>query len=224
MINYYDNDLLIPTDIANVPAIDNKEFDDLVASQSFLPRIQLFGGNSTAAKEGLIQMGTYGIVKSKDAIDSLGNEVDCIPITYHFKAMCIADGEVETVLDHKSARFEEIKDKAGEEDSGCMYGVEFLLWIPRGEGQYVTFFLNSKSSRRVAPDLRGLLGKRATLKVTLVKTKKYSWHAPVVTGCSTPFTPIPNPEDVPDVVNKFNSIPTNGDEVIKETGSNERAR
>lgn len=215
-------ELLIPQDVSNLPAIDDKEFASMVSSTSFLPRIQLFGSNSAAVKEDKISQGHFGLVRNKDTIINLTKEVDCLPVSYHFKAMRIADGEVETVLDHKSELFQEIKELSAEQDSGCMYGVEFLLWIPQGEGEYCTFFLNSVSSRRIAPDLRALVGKAATLKSHLVKTTKYSWFAPKVVACSTPFPFLPDQAEIPEIVNKFNTVPK-GDETVKG-GGEERAR
>lgn len=212
---------LVPIDVSNLPSVDEKKFKDLTATASFLPRIQLYGANSGPVKEGLIGMGHFGFVHSKENIEDLGKEVDCIPLNWHFKAMRIADGEVDTSLDPESELFQEIQASADDPDSGCMYGIEFLIWLPSEGGRYCTLFLNSVSSRRIAGDIRGLLGKGASLGVRLVKTKRYSWHAPKVTANSTPFPVVPDVDEINEKVELFNKEPEKG-ETVSDTNERDR--
>lgn len=69
-----------------------------------------------------------------------------------------------------------------------MYGIEFLVWLPEKQ-LFATFYLSSKTARREAPNLKGLLKDRkaATVKSNFIKKGRYSWHGPVVGPCSTPF-------------------------------------
>ena len=89
-----------------------------------------------------------------------------------------------------------IKALASVKDSGCMCGIEVLLWIAPIQ-KFATFYMASKSAARVAKQVRSYIDEAnnqpgpATLKSTLIETKKFKWHAPVVTSCSTPFN---NPE------------------------------
>ena len=219
----YENELIVP--ITNLPANPHDDlFEEVIKTSQFLPRIQLYGGNSGPVKKMLIPMAHYGLVRSSDNIEDLGSEVDFAPLAYRFKAMEIADGEVTTYHDPKHAEFIRIQSQADVKDSGCMFGVEFILWL--GEKQeFVSYFMNSKSARRVAPTVKGLIGQLGTLKVELVETKKFSWHAPVVTICSTPFN-LPAEDDMVKEVDKFQNPPVNTDEVATdgEKAASERAR
>lgn len=179
-------------------------WDSVITAGSYLPRIQLFGSNSNAAKEGKIGMGRFGLVKVKDQIEDLTIEVNCIPICFRFKALRIGAENIVSIFNHLNPEFEKIKSESSVEDSGCMYGVEFLLWLPNvDEGLFTTFYLSSKSSRREAPNLRALIGKAATIRSTLVSKGKFKWHSPVVTACSTPFTNIPDSAEIGKVSTKF---------------------
>lgn len=203
----YDNDTLIDSSVLGpngAVGAPKEAWDSIITAGSYLPRIQLFGGNSDAVKEMKISIGHFGLVKNKDTIESLTTEVNCIPINFRFKALRLKDGQVISIFNHLNPEFKKIQDESGTEDSGCMYGVEFLLWLPnQGEGMFVTFYLSSKSSRREAPNLRALLLKAATLKSTLVSKGKFKWHSPVVTACSTPFANLPDSEEVRKQSEKF---------------------
>ena len=210
---------------------DDSAFDGLASGGKWLPRLQLFGGNSDAAKEGKIQMGSYGIVAGKDQLTAVGNEVDCLVLGWRPKAMSLGGEDIITSYNPQSDSFKGIAAKSEEQDSGCMFGPEFLLWLPT-QKKYVTFFMSSKSSRREAPNLKGILeGQRdghtpaATLKVTLIAGKKYKWHNPVVTRCSTPFDFPTDLEELKSVVENFNNPSETEVEVVdeKQTGSS-RAR
>jgi hypothetical protein len=182
-------------------------FDELITSTAFLPRIQVFGSTSEAVKEEKIGQGRLGLVRSKDDIEDLGKELDCIPLSYRLKAMQISGDEVISVYDHTSDEFKRIQGESEQPNSGAMYGVEFLLYLPQ-QGEYVTFFLNSKSSRREAKPMRGLIGKGATVEVVLIKTKRYSWHAPKVKACSTPFqAQLPIPDAMGKEIQRFLNPP-----------------
>jgi hypothetical protein len=204
----YGDGQLIPMDQLSVggelATVGDDDFDDVILSSSFLARIQLFGANSDAVKEEKIGQGRFGLVRSKDDVEDLGKNLDCLPLAWRLKAMQIVDGEVFSNFDHQSDEFKRIQAESEEQDSGCMYGVEFLLWLPE-LGVYVTYFLSSKSSRREAKPLRGLIGKGATIEAKLVKTKRYSWHAPKVVACSTPFSELPDPNKMKEELAKFNN-------------------
>jgi hypothetical protein len=180
---------LIPAEY-NLPSNphDNDEtFKSLVKSAGFPPRLQLFGGNSDMVKEGKIPIAHYGLVTGKDDIKDLGDEVDLIPVRMRFKAVRIGGEEgAVNYFDPKSEEFKKIVSDSETQNSGCMYGPEFLVWLPDDQ-KFATYFLNSASARREAPALRGLINQAATLKAKLVKTKKYKWHAPQVVACSTPL-------------------------------------
>lgn len=218
--------------IAPAKYADDKAFNAVASGGKWLPRLQLFGGNSDAAKEGKIQMGSYGLVTSKDQLTPLGTEVDVLVLSWRPKAMSVGGEDIITEYNPQSANFKALVAKADEPDSGCMYGPEFLLWIPTVR-KYATFMMGSKSSRREAPNLRAILdgqkdGKipAATLKVTLIAGKKYKWHNPVVTVCSTPFDLPEDNDEMISVANDFNNPPESDTEMVtpEEKASAGRAR
>lgn len=199
------NDQLISLDqLSNNQLATTNDFDDVISSSSYLPRLQLFGANSEAVKEEKIGQGRFGVVRTKDDVEDLGKNVDCLPLGWRLKAMQIGGEDIITVFDHTSAEFKRIQAESEEQDSGAMYGVEFLLWLPE-LGMFVTYYLNSKSSRREAKPLRALLGKASTIESQLVKTKKYSWHAPKVKTNSTPITNLPDAGEMKEELTKFNN-------------------
>lgn len=209
---------LIPMDQLNVGGLvsaGEDAFDDVITSAAFLPRVQLFGANSGPVKEEKIGQGRFGLVRSKDDIEDLGKETDCLPLAFRLKAMQILDGEVISIYDHTADEFKRIQKESDEADSGCMYGIEFLLWMPE-QGDFATYFLSSKSSRREAKPLRGLIGKGATLEVHLIKTKKFSWHAPKVVACSAPLSRLPDGDVMRKELDRFANPKTTETEAASE--------
>lgn len=183
-----------------------KDFETLAASASWLSRIQLFGGNSDRVKEGKIGVGTYGFVQDKETVISLGAEVDVLVISWRPLAVATQDDPIVSSHDRNSAVFKDIENRANnEKDSGCVYGPEFLLWIPSLK-KYATFLLGSKSFRREAPVLKGFMSRGATLKAKLVTADRFKWHVPVVTPCSTPFE-LPLMDDLAATAETFKNPP-----------------
>lgn len=211
---------LIPV-IAN--KYDDKMFEEVASGGKFLPRLQLYGGNSDLAKEGKIQMGTYGLVTNKDSVTALGNEVDVLVVGWRPKAIDMSGEDVVACYNPTSLLFKTIEAKAGEKDSNCMFGPEFLVYVPSTK-TWATFLMGSKTARREAPQMKVLMGGAATLKVTLIKTQKYSWHASVVTKCSTPFE-LPPSAEIIEKATAFNNPPEVEKELVEETpAANKRAR
>ncbi len=176
------NDLATPS---TGPLANTVDIDELCASDaSYLNRFQLFGSKTDAVAEGKIPPGHYGIVEGDDII-GLGESVDVVVLSVRPKAMDLSNREdIITVFDIKSELFTEIKRKSGVKDSGCIYGPEFLLWLPDGK-QFVTYFMSNKTSRKEAKILFPLVGRNATLKVRLASSARHKWHAPVVRQCTT---------------------------------------
>jgi hypothetical protein len=183
---------------------DDSVFTEISTSSKFLPRLQMYGGSSDAVKAGLIAMAHYGLVVGKDKIDDMGPSVDIIPLAWRPKAMDISGDDIISVFNTKAEEFARIVKDSEVQDSGCMFGPEYLIWIP-GLKRFATFFMASKSARREAPSMKALLGKPATLRVEYIKSKKYSWHSPQCIACSTPFRELPEDEDLERVVNDFNN-------------------
>lgn len=185
---------------------DEASFLAVSSGGGFLPRVMLMNSSSNAVKEGLINQGHYALVQGKDNRD-LTKEVIVKPVTWRPRAMEINDNEIISAFNPKSAEFKRIQEKSDESDSGCMFGPEFLVWVPSVK-VFATFFMASKTARRVAPEMREILNRNAaaTLKSTLIKGKKYSWFGPVVTICSQPIEPF-DPEELRELAEKFANPP-----------------
>ena len=178
---------------------DDVLFDTLSTQSKWTPRLQLCGASTNFVKKSIVGMGNYAIVKGKDDVDDLGNSVDCIPLAWRPKVF--DSNDVVSSYNPESAKFIEIQEKAGQKDSGCMYGPEFLLYLPDTD-IFVTFFCSNATSRREASNIRSLIGQPATIKSKFIEKDKYSWHGPLITKCSTPFN-IPDDDRVSSEVNTF---------------------
>jgi hypothetical protein len=179
-------------------------FGEVSTSSGWLPRLQLFGSNSDLVKQGKIPMAHYGLVLGQDQLEDLGEKVDVVPISWRPKAMRMKEGGSPlSYFNPKSEEFLAAQRDSEVQDSRCMFGPEFLIWIPT-LNRVATYFMSSKTSRRQAPELRARMGRAATLHVQFIKTAKYSWHGPTVTACSTPY-PSPDLEKLKSFVDSFNN-------------------
>src|SRR4051812_46422766 len=168
----------------------------------------LMGSSSNAVKEGKINQGCYGLVRGKDQIEDLTKEVPVLVLGWRPKALQIGKEDILSIYNPASAEFKRIATLAdsGAQDTGCMYGPEFLVWIPSAKA-FATFFMSSKTSRREAPQVKALMGKAALLKAQLIKAGKFVWHGPVCTMYSQPVSDMPDMAEVTEQVTKFNSPP-----------------
>lgn len=200
---------------------DLTEFAKVTQSGTYLPRLQLMSSNSDKCKAGDFPINHYALVRDQTFID-LGVDVDILIIAWRPKALDIGGEELVTSFDQASATFKDIQERSQAPNSGCMYGPEFLVYIPAQEA-YATFFMGSKSSRREAPNVIAKLQGSGTLTSKLVETKRFKWQTPIIKGCSTPFD-IPEAEDVQEQVDKFLNPKSSELEVAEDTGGEQRAR
>jgi hypothetical protein len=208
------------------PEEAEKEFEDL-SSSKYLPRLMLYGSKSDAVAMGKIPGGTYGLVTGKDNITPLGNEVDCLVISWRPTALDTRSEDT-VVSCHKKTDplFMEIANRADNEaDSGCMYGPEYLVYIYALK-KYATFLCGSKSTRKpeVAGVIKGLMSNNLTLKVTLAANKRFKWHVPVPIKCSTPHQ-LPTLDEIKEKVESFKNPDAGKPQVqIEAPAGKERAR
>lgn len=215
---------------------DEKAWGDVVTSASFLPYITLYGGNSNAVKEGLIDMAHFGLVRQKDKIEDLGKKFDFLALAWRFKAMEIADGSIISKYNPQDAGFISIKEKSAIKDSGCMFGIEFMFYLPNPPAAcFATFFCNSKTSRREAPNIKAFCPKGespagpakgpewATLGSQFIKAGGYSWHGPSVTACSTEY-PAPDFDECVEQATKFANPKESAVEAVAPGEKNTRDR
>ena len=212
---------MIPAEFAgDLTKFDDDVFKSTTKSGDFLPRLQLMTANSDKCKKKEFEQNHYAFIRDQNFQD-IGESVDCLIVTWRPKAIEIGD-QIISCFDSNHDEFKRIQEKSAEQDSGCMYGPEFLIYIPHLK-EFATFFCGSKSSRREAPNIRALMTKPATFKSRFVETKKYSWQTPVVVTCSTPFEG-PDLELLRKIVDKFNTPPQTEVEVAPETEGAERDR
>lgn len=204
---------LVPVDYTQLPAVSmgsEDGFAELAKGADFLGRLKLFSKGKAINKE-LISPGTWGIPDGEEVI-GLGKSIDCIPYARRPKAIDFSDKEaIVTNYDMKSDEFKRISTESMQSDSGCMYGISFLVY-ERSTNCFLEWFCGTKSTRpeakKINPFLtlteadivaRKLEGVEPhgplpfTMGIRLVE-KKFSWHVPVVTRCSTPFTKEPTTE------------------------------
>lgn len=166
-------------------------FDDVASNATvYLQRLQLFGSKSDACAEKKIDIGHWGLVND-DMITDLGVTVDVVILAFRPKALDVGGDTVVNNHDADSEIYLSIRERSKVKDSGCMYGPEFLIFIP-SEKVFATYFASSATARRESKKIRPLIGCGATLKCKLIDNGRYKWHGPVVLPCSAPL-------DVPDL-------------------------
>jgi hypothetical protein len=201
----------------NLQKSSGEDFDKIAKVGDWLPRVQLFGGNSKDCKAGRIGIGRYGFVKSKDSIVDLGPEFSGLVFCWRPRAMEVKNDDVTSFFDTAQADFKRIMAESELEDSGCFYGPEFLIWVPQVKS-LATLFCNSKTMRSEAPNLKGIIEgdkKAFTAKVKFIEKGKYSWHGPVFLNCTTPVQPLPDMKMLTEEAGKFNDPPKEEKEKAK---------
>jgi len=197
-----------------------EDFALSVKAGDYLPRVQLMTSAAEPCKKGEFPINHYAMVSGQHMTD-LGEYPDVVVLSWRPKALEIGE-EVISVYDPKSPEFQRIQAQAEVKDSGCMFGPEFLLYIP-SQTCFATLFMGSKSARRESHAVMARMAKAATLKSHLIETKKYSWYAPLVTPCSTPLD-LPAIEKIQVEVEKFNNPAVQDVELAPEDGASVRER
>ena len=213
---------LIPATVVggDVAKYDDSIFDSVSKAGDYLPRLQLMTANSDPCKAGEFPVNNYAVVDGNSLID-LGNQVDVLNVAWRPKALEMGE-EVISAFDPKDKEFARIQEKSMTPNSGCMFGPEFLVWIPQIK-KWATFFMGSKSARRESPNVKSKMRQAVTLKSKKIESPKYTWFAPLATACSTPFD-LPAVEEIQEQANKFMNPPATEIEKVDEaTEGEERA-
>ena len=163
--------------IAELQSKYDSGFDEIASSTKFLPRLQLFTSNSEAVQTQVIPVAHYGMVKGKNNITDLGKSVLCMPLAYRAKALDTKANPIVAFHVQTDERFKAIVKRANANaNSGCLYGPEFLVWLP--DHGFVTFLMGSKSARNEAGVVRACIDKAMVLTANFIVGKEYKWHAP----------------------------------------------
>jgi len=236
---------LVPVDYTQLPSTQtgsDEGFDDLAKGGDFLARLQLCSKDKYVTK-GLITAGTYGIPESDEEITVLGKSVDLVPFARRAKALDMSDREaIVTNYVMESDEFKRIAAASMGQDSGCMFGVSFLVY-ERSSSRFLEWFCGTKSTRseakKIYPYLPLLAGDIEARKLTgvephgplpftmnnkLVEKKQWKWHAPIVVRCSTPFERLPSVALTVKEIERFLNPPTSIEKVDQKEGKERRAR
>jgi len=206
---------------ASVPDTTRDElFKKTVTSGDYLPRLQLMTSNSEIVKDGKFKMNHYALVKDQNYTD-LGDQIDVLLIEWRPKAIEIEE-QILAVYDPDDTEFQRIQVESGKKDTGCMYGPEFLVWIPKAE-EFATFFMGSKSSRRESSNVRALLKKAGTLKSKKITTPQYTWYTPIIEKCASAFD-VPEQDLIIEQWEKFTNPPKSEVEKAPDDDGKSRAR
>jgi hypothetical protein len=226
------NALTTAASLTNLPSTDVVDLSKYKET-SFLSRVQLVTKGKYVDK-GLITPGHYGVPVGDDEITDLGGTIDVLPLAVRNKALDTTTDPPTAVFDASDPVYEDIVERAGEKDSGCMYGPSFLFF-ERNTGQFYEFFCGNKSSRCEAGSIGQYLPVSdakaeefdveahgplpCTLRAKYIERKNYSWHAPQVGKCSTPITNLPLIEKILAETEKFINPKVDGPEMANEEES-----
>jgi len=217
------NELVKLDDLGDLPVAkySDDDWDAAASGSAFLPRVQLMTSNAGLCKRGEFNTNHYALVRDQK-FDDLGKNVDVLVLVWRPKALDTNDGVI-SVFDPNDKEFERIQEKSlTVKNSNCMFGPEFLIWIPKA-ATFATFFFGTKSARREAGNMKARLKKPATLGSQFCKNKDFEWFAPEVSACSTPFD-MPKKEELMAAIEQFNNPPKNDTENVEDEEETSRAR
>ncbi len=216
----------IPTSEYGDDALDAVSAGD----SKFLPRLQLMTVRSDKVAVEGFPANHFALVQGKALLD-LGESVDILLIAWRPKALDMSGDEIISCYDPKfdadkapTGTFAEIQKKSGVRDSECMYGPEFLCYVPSAK-KYATFFCGSVTLRYEAPAFKVRLSNAATLRPDLITPKKgKGYYSTKVHDCTAVFD-VPAREDIMKVLDAFKN-PEEGPESAteEETESTGRAQ
>lgn len=196
---------------------------DLVSSE-YLPRLQQMTSNSDKCKSGEFPINHYAFIAGENYED-LGKQLDVLFLAWQPLAMDTSSGSPLYFYNQNSPNFLKTQQKSGVQDSGCMYGPNFLVWIPQLQ-KFATFFAGTKSLRRDAAAFDSFLkqGAFCTLEMTQRKTPKYTWFSTAASKCNASYDMPPADEATAKAIKMFQDAKDSEVELAdqKESGDRER--
>ena len=205
---------LVPAVKSSLPAagMQAETFRELAESTTFLGRLQLFTGTSKYINARSVQPGEWGIPGADTKVTVLGDTCDFVVLARRAKAVDLSDtSDIITSYDPNSDEFKRIANQSAVKDSGCMYGVSFLVY-ERQSNRFLEYYAGSKTSRNSCGDLYPFLPENhaadaTELTAVTASTKAISkgsrnWHGPIFEACSTPIK-LPSEAKVAEELEKF---------------------
>ena len=185
-----------------IPVAQDQNALKVSNSEEYLSRLKLCQGGAKEVNQKKVACGgNYALIHSKDKIDDAGTDVEIILAASRAKALRTGE-KILQYFDPDSAEFKDIEAEAAIKDSGCMYGPEFLIWIP-AQQKFVTLFLCNPTGRRASKSFFKAMGKGAILGSILIDNGDYQWFGPTIEESSTPIEDIPDAETLTSAVEKF---------------------
>lgn len=217
---------------SNLPEkFDDSVIDAMTSGSAFLPRMQLMTSSSKACKEDGFTINSFARVQG-DKTTELGKQVDGLILARRPKAVDFQSDPVICVYDPKldaegnmTGIFKDLVDRSGGQDSGIMWGTEFLVWIPQTR-EFMTLFMGTKSGRIEASSMLAVYkswkkGEKkvpaATFEAKRIKNKSYTWYVPTCRPCSTPFD-MPDVKEVISQIEAFENPKETAPELAEDTG------
>lgn len=181
----------------------------------FLPRIQFVYNRSKIIEEGEVEfpINTFALVRQKK-YHQLGANPEAILIAYRVMFLDTSGDDPIAIYNpeeddrglpvHPEAmRIMETADDKSLKDSGCQYGLQFLVWLPEVK-EFGTLFMGTESARNETEVLLARIGEGSKLKGHKISNSKYTWYIATVIPCST-ITESPTAEELTAVLEKFNN-------------------
>lgn len=238
------NELFAGENALSTQSVDElRELNAMSNASSFLQRLQLYSKGKSGPNGTIIEGGHYGIPKSGEEIEDLGNSIDVLVIDRKAKAIDMSDTDNIIVSnDTKSDEFKRIVDMADNvKDSGCAYGPTYLVY-ERSTRQFYEFFCGNKSGRYESSKINTYLpvtaamieagltkeseprfSKPMTLKSQYVKKGKWEWFAPKAEDALGTIE-LPPAEQLRAEIERFRKIEAPEVETVDESKKSKRSR
>lgn len=233
------NTSLIPQSMHDVvSSYGDDDFKEGAKGTQYLARLQLMTSRSDACSVDGFPINHYAKIENREPTD-LGESVDVLPLAWRTKALNSDTMQtvynVKKIVKHGDADYPTGTDIGDVEipnpawfaiesasfvtNSKCMYGIEFLVWVPVLK-EFLGFYFGSKSSRGEAPNLKVFLdaGSPATCGWKPMQNKSFKWSGPKVTACTTPMVDLPNWDAAAKLKHEFLNPP---EETVEELADSE---
>lgn len=211
---------LIPLEENQLAPYSEKDLAELTGAGEYLPRLQLVASTSALVEK--ISSGNFAFCRSTDNVDDLGKELHVVVVAMQPKAAIYEKGKVPvSITDMNNPQFANIRNQSNARVPGCVYGPEFLFWIP-SKDSFATFHCSNATARKEARNIIDLIGAGATVTRKMCKNDKGNWWGIAVTPNNAPVANLPAQEDVKDAMAKFRGVPTSGGQVMEEAGEASR--
>lgn len=199
---------------------DDDTFDAVATSTAFLPRIQLMISSSGKCKASEFPINHIALIEGSEYID-LGEEVPALMVSWRPKALEIGENII-TSYDIHSEQFKRIAEKSEVKGSQCMFGIEFLVWLPINK-VFASAFFGSVSARIEAKKVKGLIGETIFFGAKKITGRKFTWFTLTAIKNSAPIE-LPAVEVLTAAVELFTNPKDSEIESVDEPESKERER